>query len=112
VRAVSRAGRDAVDAGITRLALRELRNWGGGQGAAPWGGVPVEAVCVPALRHAKLDTDVYPHSLWVQPGAHMRGRACGPPGAPRGGPPGGGARRQPAHPAPEVLDYFTTRISP
>jgi hypothetical protein len=40
--AVCRAGRDAVDAGITRLELNELSNWGGGQGAAPWAGVPAE----------------------------------------------------------------------
>ena len=54
VRAACRAGRDAVDAGITRLQLKELSNWGGGQGAAPWTGLPLEAVRLPALRHLDL----------------------------------------------------------
>jgi hypothetical protein len=75
VRAACRAGRDAVDAGITRLQLRELSNWGGGQGAAPWAGVPLEAVSLPALRHLKLD-GYYDFDIWEQHGAaHMRGAA-------------------------------------
>jgi hypothetical protein len=73
VRAACRAGRDAVDAGITRLQLRQLSDWGGGQGAASWAGVPSEAVRLPALRHLAL----YFYSLdWAQHGAaHMRGAA-------------------------------------
>jgi hypothetical protein len=75
VRAACRAGRDAVDAGITRLELNELSHWGGGQGATSWAGVPLDAVRLPALRHLKLDCDDYP-SDWAQHGAaHMRGAA-------------------------------------
>jgi hypothetical protein len=33
VRAACRAGRGAVDAGISRLELKDLSDWGGGQGA-------------------------------------------------------------------------------
>jgi hypothetical protein len=73
VRAACRAGRDAVDAGITRLQLKELSNWGGGQGAAPWTGLPLEAVRLPALRHLDL---YWSSSGWEQHGAaHMRGAA-------------------------------------
>jgi hypothetical protein len=75
LRAACRAGRDAVDAGITRLELILLSNWGGGQGAAPWTGVPLDVVRLPALRHLKLDCDDYP-SDWEPGGAaHMRGAA-------------------------------------
>ena len=75
LREVCRAGRDAVDAGITRLELRRLSSWGGGQGAPPWAGVPLDAVRLPALRHLKLDCDDYPWD-WQQHGpAHMRGAA-------------------------------------
>jgi hypothetical protein len=55
VRAACRAGRDAVDAGITRLELKDLSHWGDGQGSASWaGGVTREAVRLPALRHLNL----------------------------------------------------------
>jgi hypothetical protein len=69
-RAVSWAGRDAVDAGITRLKLTDLSGWGGGQGSAPWGGAPFEAVRLPALRHLNL---YLPPFGWATHGAaYMR----------------------------------------
>jgi hypothetical protein len=74
LREVCRAGRGAVDAGITRLQLDwKLSNWGVGQGGAQWAGVPVGAVRLPALRHLNL----YHGSLdWEQHGAaYMRGTA-------------------------------------
>jgi hypothetical protein len=72
LRAACRAGRDAVDAGITRLELLELSEWGVGQRAS-WSGAPLGAVRLPALRHLNL----YQDSLdWEQHGAaHMRGAA-------------------------------------
>jgi hypothetical protein len=75
LRAACQAGRDAVDAGITRLKLRDLSSWGGCQGAAPWAGASLEALRLPALRH--LDMHVEGYDLgWEQHGAaHMRGAA-------------------------------------
>jgi hypothetical protein len=73
LREACRAGRDAVDAGITRLELTRLSYWGGGQAPAPWSGVPLDAVRLSALRHLNLDCDDY---TWEQHGAaHMRGAA-------------------------------------
>jgi hypothetical protein len=75
LRAACRAGRDAVDAGITRLELKELSNWGSGQGAAPWTGVSLDFVRLPALRHLNLGL-FRSSSPWEQHGAaHMRGAA-------------------------------------
>jgi hypothetical protein len=75
LRAACRAGRDAVDAGITRLELRQLSDWGGGQGASSWAGVTIGAVRLPALRHLILHP-YRPYDTWEQPGAaHMRGAA-------------------------------------
>ena len=77
VRAACRAGRDAVDAGITRLELKDVINWGGGQQNTSWAGVPHEAVRLPALRLLNFDFDAHhPSSAWQQHGAaHMRGAA-------------------------------------
>jgi hypothetical protein len=73
LREVCRAGRDAVDAGITRLELGPLSSWGGDQGGAPWAGAPLGAVSLPALRHLNLSSS---SSGWEQHGAvHMRGAA-------------------------------------
>jgi hypothetical protein len=75
LREACRAGRDAVDAGITRLELDHLWVWGGGQAPALWAGVPLGAVRLPALRHLHLDQYYY-LSAWEQHGAaHMRGAA-------------------------------------
>jgi hypothetical protein len=75
LRAACRAGRDAVDAGITRLEMGHLSNWEGGQGAEPWSGVPLGAVRLPALRHLNVDSGG-DDSDWEQHGAaHMRGAA-------------------------------------
>jgi hypothetical protein len=72
LREVCRAGRDAVDAGITRLELSLLSAWGGGQESTSWAGAPLGAVRLPALRHLNL----YQYSGWAQHGAaHMRGAA-------------------------------------
>jgi hypothetical protein len=72
LRAACRAGRDAVDAGITRLEMGHLSNWEGGQGAPPWAVVPLDAVRLPALRH--LDLYHGYSGSWAQHGAaHMRG---------------------------------------
>jgi hypothetical protein len=64
-----------VDAGITRLQLKQLSHWGGGQESTSWAGVPHEAVRLPALRHL----DLHPWHCWdgwAQHGAaHMRGAA-------------------------------------
>ena len=77
LREACRAGRDAVDAGITRLGLETLRVWGDGQAPAPWTGVPLDAIRLPALRHLDLDLDSgYSYSSWNHRGAaHMRGAA-------------------------------------
>jgi hypothetical protein len=76
LRAACRAGRDAVDAGITRLKLMQLSDLGSGQGAAPWAGVPLGAVRLPALRHLNLDNFSTSDLGWAQHGAiHMRGAA-------------------------------------
>jgi hypothetical protein len=67
-----------VDAGITRLQLKQLSDWGGSQDAASWGGVPLEAVRLPALRHLNLyQYSSFPSDLgWEQhAAAHMRGAA-------------------------------------
>ena len=75
VRAACRAGRDAVDAGITRLELEEMRNWGGGQRATPWASVRIEPVRLPALRHLDL-CRCSSDWIWAHHGAaHMRGAA-------------------------------------
>jgi hypothetical protein len=64
-----------VDAGIARLKLNELSDWGGGQGSASsWAGAPLDAVRLPALRH--LNLYLSSSSDWAQRGAaHMRGAA-------------------------------------
>jgi hypothetical protein len=63
-----------VDAGITRLELNELSSWGGGQGAALWSSLPLDAVRLPALSHLNLHWRSYYSSGWEQnAAAHMRG---------------------------------------
>jgi hypothetical protein len=62
-----------VDAGITRLSLKHLWHWGGGKGAAPWSGMPPDAVRLPALRH--LDLYLYRSFMEQHGAAHMRGAA-------------------------------------
>jgi hypothetical protein len=62
-----------VDAGITRLELRLLSDWGGHEAVA-WASAPFETVRLPALRHL----DLHPCSSfdWVPHGAaHMRAAA-------------------------------------
>jgi hypothetical protein len=51
-----------------------MSDWGSVQARAPWAGVPLDAVRLPALRH--LDLHRYCSSTWEQHGAaHTRGAA-------------------------------------
>jgi hypothetical protein len=76
LRAACRAGRYAVDAGVTRRRLIQLSGWGGGLGAALWASMPLKAVRLPALRHLDLQEESATCSGWAQRGAaHMRGAA-------------------------------------